>query len=249
MQDSLDIYDNLIDILQNKDSIDFIELEEILGEDIEINLEIAKSLGIPLKIQDNNISIKTNDNIFEDIFCIVDIETTGFSPQTNNIIEIGAIKYKNGKILDSFESYVFAKEIPDKITEITGIDVSMVKNAPKIEKVLMEFKIFLQDSIFLAHNAMFDFNFINEQLKIAKIPMMKNQMICTLALARKTLQAQKYGLGFLNEFLGIKYPIRHRAYADCYIALKVFEESILHLPNTIKSTNDLIKFTKNTKTK
>ena len=79
--------------------------------------------------------------------------------------------------------------------------------------------------------------------------MMKNQMICTLALARKTLQAQKYGLGFLNEFLGIKYPIRHRAYADCYIALKVFEESILHLPNTIKSTNDLIKFTKNTKTK
>ena len=115
MQDSLDIYDNLIDILQNKDSIDFIELEEILGEDIEINLEIAKSLGIPLKIQDNNISIKTNDNIFENIFCIVDIETTGFSPQTNNIIEIGAIKYKNGKILDSFESYVFAKEIPDKI--------------------------------------------------------------------------------------------------------------------------------------
>ncbi len=244
IQNSLDIYDNLINILNSKDSIDLTELEYILGEDYEINIEIAKSLGIPLKIKDGNISIKTNENIFENTFCIVDIETTGFSPQINNIIEIGAIKYKNGKIVDSFESYVFTEDIPDKITEITGIDTSMVRNAPKIDKALIEFKIFLQDSIFLAHNAIFDFNFINKRLEMAKIPIMKNPMICTLALAKKTLQAQKHGLGYLNEFLQINYPVRHRAYADCYIALKVFEESILRLPNNIKSVNDLIRFIK-----
>lgn len=249
MQDSLEIYDNLVDILQNKDSINFDELKEILGDDYEINLEIAKSLGIPLKIEDNNISIKTSDSIFNNTFCIVDIETTGFSPQTNNIIEIGAIKYRNGKILDKFESYVFAKEIPEKITEITGIDSSMVANAPMIDKVLREFKIFLEDSIFLAHNAIFDFNFINAQLAQTKIPIMKNQVICTLALARKTIKAQKYGLEFLNGFLNINYPIRHRAYADCYIALRVFEEGLLNLPYDIKSVYDLIKFIKSSKVK
>ena len=249
MQDSLEIYDNLIDALENKDSINFDEVKSILGQDYEINIEIAKSLGIPLKIENNNISIKTRDSIFDNTFCIVDIETTGFSPQTNNIIEIGAIKYQNGKILDKFESYVFAKEIPEKITEITGIHSSMVANAPMIDKVLREFKIFLEDSIFLAHNAMFDFNFINKQLAQTKIPIMKNQVICTLALARKTIVAQKYGLGFLNEFLNINYPIRHRAYADCYIALRVFEEGLLNLSYDIKSVYDLIKFIKSDKIK
>lgn len=244
MQDSLEIYDNLIDVFKNKDFIDFNELKQILGEDYEINLEIAKSLGIPLKIQDNKIYIKTSENIFNNVFCVVDIETTGFSPQVNDIIEIGAIKYQNGKILDSFESYVFAKEIPEKITEITGIDLQMLKNAPIIDQVLRKFKIFLQDSIFLAHNAAFDFDFINQKLQNIKIPIMKNPVICTLALARKTLKAEKYGLSFLNDFLEINYPIRHRAYADCYIALRVFEESILQLPNDIKSANDLINFTK-----
>ncbi|RAX53912.1 hypothetical protein CCY99_05770 [Helicobacter sp. 16-1353] len=249
MQNNLDNYENLIEILKEKDSIALDEFMEILDNEynIDINIEIAKSLGIPLFINGDEISLKTRDSIFNSLFCIVDIETTGFSPQENDIIEIGAIKYKNGNIIDRFESYAFTKEIPDKITEITGIDGSMIANAPKINKVLERFKIFLEDSVFMAHNITFDFNFINEKLSQNKIPIMKNRTICTLQLARKTIQAPKYGLGYLNEFLNIDYPVRHRAFADCIIALKVFEYSLLNLSNEILSVEDLITFTKNKK--
>ena len=249
MKYSLEIYDNLIDALNNKDSIDINEIKYIFGEDYEIHIEIAKSLGIPLIIKNNKMFLKTRASIFDNTFCIVDIESTGFSQEKNHIIEIGAIKYKNGKILDRFESYVFAEEVPEIITEITGIDSYMIENAPNIDEVLRKFKIFLEDSIFLAHNADFDFNFINAKLAKTNIPIMKNQVICTLALARKTIVAKKYGLDFLNNFLGINYPTRHRAYADCYIALRVFEEGIYNLPKNIKSAYDLIKFTKSDKIK
>lgn len=237
-------YDNLLNILFSRQSINIKEFEEIVQEKFDIGFEIAISLGIPLILQDDRICLALKENIFENTFCIIDIETSGFSPLKNDIIEIGAIKYKNGIILDRFESYAFAKDIPDKITEITGISDSMLVNAPNIKSVLEEFKIFLQHNIFMAHNVNFDFNFINAKLEQCELPPMKNIKLCTLNLARKTIVANKYGLGFLNEFLGINYPIRHRAYADCLIALKVFEHSLLNLPLGINNIKDLLIFTK-----
>lgn len=237
-------YDNLLSLLFNNQSISIEEFEKIVQEKFDIGYEIAISLGIPIILQDHRIYLGLKENIFENTFCIIDIETSGFSPLKNDIIEIGAIKYKNGIVLDRFESYVFAKEIPDKITEITGISDDMLINAPNIKPVLEEFKLFLQDSIFMAHNVNFDFNFINAKLMQCELPPMKNIKLCTLNLARKTIVADKYGLGFLNEFLDINYPIRHRAYADCLIALKVFENSLLNLPMGINSIKDLLLFTK-----
>lgn len=244
-------YDNLIEILRQNDSISINEFIDIVDNEysFDTNMEIIKSLGISLFINGDRISLKTKANIFDTLFCVVDIETTGFSPQNNDIIEIAAIKYKNGNIIDRFESYAFTHTIPDKITEITGIDLSMVANAPSINNVLRKFKIFLEDAVFMAHNLVFDFNFINEKLSQHKIPIMKNRNICTLQLAKKTIQSQKYGLDFLNEFLGINYPVRHRAYADCIIALKVFEYSILQLSCDIDSVEDLINFTKISRSK
>lgn len=239
-----DNLDNLIKILKKNKSININEFLEVLDNEynFDIDFEICKAFGVPILLEDSNIYLKTNKDIFNQTFCIVDIETTGFSPIKNNIIEIGAIKYKNGDIVDKFESYVFSDNIPLKIIEITGINNDIVVNSPTINKVLHNFKIFLKDSIFMAHNAMFDFNFINNKLVQNKIPVMKNRVICTLALARKTLKAEKYGLEFLNKFLGINYPIRHRAYADCFIALKVFENSILNIPRELKIAEDLIDF-------
>lgn len=244
--DNLYNYDNLIEVLKREDSIGIDEFMGILDNeyDFDVNIEISKVLGIPLFIKDGRISLKTKYDIFSSLFCIVDIETTGFSPKDSDIIEIGAIKYQNGNIVDKFESYVFSDDIPDKITEITGISHNMLTDAPKINKVLEKLKVFLEDSVFIAHNVGFDFNFINEKLSQHKIPIMKNRAICTLQLARKTLRAQKYGLSFLNEFLEINYPTRHRAYADCIIALRVFEHSLLSLSSDIASVEDLIDFTK-----
>lgn len=242
-QDILQKYDDLCAIFMECDSLTNAEFAEIMG-DYEIEFEIAKSLGIPLVTSNGAINTKISTDIFEADFCMVDIETTGFSTSNDEIIEIGAIKYRNGEILERFNSYIFASQVPPKITEITGITSDMVEDAPPLRTVLRDFKVFLNDSIFMAHNLKFDFNFINEKLGICDIPPMKNARICTLELARKTICAEKYGLGFLNEFLGINNAIRHRALADCEIALKVFETSLLNLPAEIRSVRDLIKFCK-----
>lgn len=251
MQDTIFLqnYDNLIEVLVKEHSIDISTFLEILDNynDFETNFELCKAFGIPLLIEDSNIRLKSKNSIFDCEFCIVDIETTGFSPKDNEIIEIGAIKYHNGNIVDKFESYIFCSEIPPKITEITGIESKDTINAPKLNIVLERFKIFLNDCIFIAHNAIFDFNFINGKLEQVKLPVMKNRVLCSLQLARKTILAQKYGLEYLNEFLGINYPLRHRAYADCIIALKVFEMSILNLPFGVCNAEDLISFSKGKK--
>ena len=239
--DELQKYDDLAALFMECDSLGIAEFADLMG-DFEVEFEIAKSLGIPLYTQDNAIFCDISKDIFESTFCIVDIETTGFSPTQDNIIEIGAIKYRNGEILERFESYIFAPFIPPKITEITNITSEMIADAPSLSVVLRDFKVFLEEAIFMAHNIKFDFNFINEKLFRCGIPLMKNARVCTLELARKTICAEKYGLGFLNEFLEINSAVRHRALADCEIAIKVFETSLLNLPPQVRSVRDLIAF-------
>lgn len=236
-------YDDLTAIFMERDSLGIAEFTNLMG-DFEVEFEIAKSLGIPLYTQEGAIFCDISKDIFDSTFCIVDIETTGFSPAQDNIIEIGAIKYRNGEILERFESYIFAPFVPPKITEITGITSEMIANAPSLSAVLRDFKVFLEECVFMAHNIRFDFNFINEKLALCGIPLMKNARICTLELARKTICAEKYGLGFLNEFLEINSAVRHRALADCEIAIKVFETSLLNLPPQVRSVRDLINFSK-----
>ncbi len=243
LRDELQKYDDLFALFMERDCLSIAEFEDLVG-DFAVEFEIAKSLGIPLYTQDNAIFCDISKDIFDSTFCIVDIETTGFSPQSDEIIEIGAIKYRNGEILERFESYIFAPIVPPKITEITGITSDSLIGAPSLNAVLRDFKVFLESSIFMAHNIKFDFNFINEKLALCGIPLMKNARICTLELARKTIVAEKYGLGFLNGFLGINSPVRHRALADCEIAIKVFETSLLSLPSEVRTVRDLINFKK-----
>ena len=88
--------------------------------------------------------------ISEEIFCIVDIETNGgHVNKGHQIIELGAVKYKNGEIIDKYESLVYAKDIPKYIQEVTNITPSMLENAPVISTVLEEFKLFLEDDVFV----------------------------------------------------------------------------------------------------
>lgn len=243
LPNALQKYDDLTALFMERDCLEIAEFADLMG-DFEVEFEIAKSLGIPLYTQNNAIFCDINKDIFDSTFCIVDIETTGFSPLSDEIIEIGAIKYRNGKILERFESYIFAPIVPPKITEITNITSEMIANAPSLSAVLRDFKVFLEEAIFMAHNIRFDFNFINEKLFLCNIPPMKNARICTLELARKTICAEKYGLGYLNEFLDINSAVRHRALADCEIAIKVFETSLLNLPPQVRSVRDLIRFSK-----
>ena len=113
----------------------------------------------------DNLEDAKNESLDKDVV-VFDIETTGFSPVINEIIEIGAIKIHEGKIIDRFSSFVNPSEpIPKKITELTGISNELVKDAETINVILPRFLEFIEGSILVAHNSSFDISFIKEAAK------------------------------------------------------------------------------------
>lgn len=203
-----------------------------------------KVLGFPLiELSNKKLALETTLTPFEkQRFCIVDIETNGSKPSNAQIIEIGAIIYENGEIVDKFESYVKADEIPDNIVRLTGITIEDVKDSPSLKSVLEKFRLFLGDAVFMAHNVNFDYKFISYSMEEAGFGPLLNRKICTIDLAKKTIEAERYGLGFLIKQFDIKAE-HHRAYSDAYAAMIVFQKSLENLPEHIITTEDLIKFT------
>ena len=102
----------------------------------------------------------------------------------------------------------------------------------------------MAQSVFVAHNVGFDYGFVSAAMEQAGLYKLLNPKLCTIDLARRTILAKRYSLQYLNEFLGINTPTSHRAYADALTALKVFEISLLSLPKSVRTTQDLIDFSK-----
>ena len=240
-------FDNLVKKLEKKD-LDIDEFNECLQRlnknyDVDIDFDMLNFLGLPIEKNENSVYLKTRKNHFKDeVFCIVDIETNGNSPIKNQIIEIGAVKMKNGEVIDRFESYIYANFVPPAIEKLTHITTDDLKNAPSLKKVLQDFKLFLGDSVFVAHNVKFDYNFIADSMKVVGLEKMLNRKFCTVDLSRKTIEAPRHGLGFLREFLHIEIGEHHRAYADAISAGKVLMECLKNLPEDIKTTEELIAF-------
>ena len=222
------------------------ELKDYIFDTPDEFIANLRLLGIPLvELNDKQIALETNFTPIEkQKFCIVDIETNGSKPSNAQIIEIGALLVQGGKILDKFESFVKADEIPENIVNLTNITLEDVKDAPSLKDVLAKFRLFLKDAVFVAHNVNFDYNFISDSLEASGFGPLLNRKICTIDLAKKTLKANRYGLSSLIEELEIKVEDRHRAYADAYAAKVVFDKSIKNLPEHIISTEDLVKFAK-----
>ncbi|HFU74809.1 MAG TPA: 3'-5' exonuclease [Arcobacter sp.] len=214
-------------------------------DSVELETELLISNGFPIEFIDNRVYLKTNESKIEDqVFCIVDIETNGGNPKKGQIIEIAAIKLKNGKIIDEYESLVYAKTIPDKVQEITGITPRMLDSAPELETVLEEFKIFLEDDVFVAHSVNFDYGFINDSLKLKNMGELCNRKLCTIDLAKRTIASHKYGLSTLKKLLNIESLMHHRAYYDVLSTVSVFNESLRNLDSSIDTTEKLIEFSK-----
>ena len=210
-----------------------------------IDSATLKFYGLPLDEDENEVYLSTAKTPYKDeVFCIVDIETNGNSPIKNQIIEIGAIKYQNGKILDRFESYVYADFIPDSIVRLTNIHVEDLEDAPSLKSVLKAFKTFLGSSVFVAHNVNFDFGFISKSLQTVGDDELLNRKLCTVDLSRKTIEAPKHGLGFLKEFLDIDEGAHHRAFSDALSAARVLDACMQNLPKEVETTEDLIQFSK-----
>ena len=156
-------------------------------------------------------------------FVVFDIETTGFSPVNNKIIEIGAVKIRQGEITDRFSVFVNpGVPIPFEIEKLTSINDSMVMDAPPIEVILPQFLNFCQDAVLVAHNANFDMSFIMENAKRQGISR-KFTFVDTLGIARVLLTHQaKHTLDAVAKTLSISLENHHRAVDDAECTAHIF---------------------------
>ncbi len=160
-------------------------------------------------------------------YCVLDLETTGFSFRTEKITEIGIMKIKNGEVLDEFSCFVNPeKPIPQRVVEVTNITDDMVKNAETIDKVFPKMLEFIGDSVLVAHNADFDIGFLKYNAKELGYTL-DNTYLDTLRLAKELFpDYKKYKLGIIAENLGIKVEVAHRALDDVDTTVKVFNVMI-----------------------
>lgn len=219
------------------------QYENALGLELDYDTLLMLGLDITLK-QNQEVFLNSRNKLIQDeTFCVVDIESTG-SISSGQIIEIGAVKVKNGVILDEFESFIYASEVPENITELTGINALMLKDAPKSAKVLADFRLFLGNAIFVAHNVSFDYGFIaKESLEHLNAPLI-NRKLCTIMLARRCIECDKYGLDSLKNELGIT-SVHHRALSDAKACALILNHCINTLKGSlIKTSNDLILYSR-----
>lgn len=180
-----------------------------------------------------------------DGFTIIDIETTGLSKHRHKITEIAAAKVENGKITQEFQTLVNPEmEIPRFITKLTGIDNEMVKDSPTIDKVLPEFIEFLGNDIFVAHNATFDFGFLNHNSEIYHNHTIENKRLCTCKLARRLLpDLPRKRLKDLCEHFDIENENAHRAMGDVKATALAFNNMLTMLEEkNISKIDKIIHF-------
>lgn len=214
-------------------------------QNIELEKELILSNGLPLYFTDDFVYLKTRKrDISEQTFCIVDIETNGPDVSKGQIIEIGAIKMKNNQIIEEYQSLVNVSQISPFIQDMTGITPDMTHNSPNLKTVLEEFKIFLEDDVFVAHNISFDYKFISDSFKKYDLGELYNRKLCTIKLSEKIIHTERYGLKYLAQELDINIENHHRALSDAYVTSKLLTHCLNNLPNNIKSVEELINFTK-----
>lgn len=206
--------------------------------------------GLEAYMVDDGASIvhNVNDKEINDLtYVVFDFETTGLNKQSDEIIEIGAVKVYNGEIVDNFASFISPKKnIPAKITELTGIDNEMVKDAPKIDEIINDFINFIGDSVLVAHNASFDYGFLKSALKLNKSPYIKNSVLDTLDLSRALYpELKNHKLNTLCKHLAIGLENHHRAVDDAkataLLLLDMFAELSKQEIFILKDINKLSK--------
>ena len=158
------------------------------------------------------------------MYAILDIETTGGKFNEEGITEIAIYKYDGHEVIDQFISLVNPeREIQEFVAKLTGINNSMLKNAPKFYEVAKRIIEITQDCILIAHNASFDYRILKTEFKRLGYDYQKNT-ICTVTLSKKLIKdAPSYSLGKLCRHLGIPVTDRHRANGDAYATVKLFK--------------------------
>lgn len=159
-------------------------------------------------------------------FVIVDLETTGLTPETHEIIEIGAIKVVDMKVVGTFETLIKpTTQIPYFITNVTGITNKMVTNAPSVQEILPILDEFVGTSVVVGHNVNFDINFIYEAMMREYATPLTNDFVDTLKIARQQLKAvENHKLETLAKHFNVDTSNNHRALKDCEMTFAIYKE-------------------------
>ena len=201
----------------------FPEAHKLLGYD-NPDMKIIYGVEAYLAPDKNSVVENAKGQDIDTTYCVLDLETTGFSATTEKITEVGIMKYKNGEVIDEFSCFVNPeKHIPARVTEVTNITDEMVKDSETIDKVFPKILEFLGDSVIVAHNAGFDVGFLKQNAKNLGYEF-NYTYLDTLSLAKDLFpEYKKYKLGKIAENLGIKVEVAHRALDDVDTTVKVFK--------------------------
>jgi DNA polymerase-3 subunit alpha (Gram-positive type) len=180
--------------------------------------------GVAIAYQPQDIVLAEHD------FVVFDVETTGLSSKYDQIIELAGVKVRNGEIIDRFERFSNPNEpLTETIKEITGITDNMLVDAPPIKEVITDFKEWVGDAIFVAHNASFDMGFIEAAYQKEGFGSYTNGVIDTLELSRTVnTDFKKHGLNILAKKYNVELTQHHRAIYDAeataYIFMKMLHQ-------------------------
>lgn len=188
----------------------------------ENNVQV--SFDILGNIQKQEKSSGVNLNKFVDDYVLVDIETTGFSPTKDEIIEIGAIKVEKNKIINEYNELIKINEtLSPFTTKLTGITDEMLQTGKEISEVLKDFIHFTGDSIIIGHNVTFDLGFLSYNCKKYLNFNLNNDYVDTMCIARKLVpNSINYKLGTLANFFNVSYEGAHRGLKDVEITYEVY---------------------------
>ena len=224
--------------------------EKYPGFSVYDAVELLHFQGLPIIIKDNTVILKTSLISYKEAdYCVVDIEVNNSKPNLGQVIEIGAVKIKNLKIIDTFDFLIYADDVPKYVERVTGINQQMLQNEASQKDILKKFRLFLGDSVFVAHAADFDYNFLAHQFEKENLGELLNRFLCTLTLSQKTIQAERYGLKYLMEELKLPEETHHRALGDAKTTARIFLMCLKNLPENIKTAEDLIEFAAPSKNK
>lgn len=180
--------------------------------------------GVEINTIDPHLKIVMNEKdvpIEDSVFVSFDLETTGLSVVHDGITEFGAVKIRNGEVIDRMQTFVNPeREISTKIMNLTHITNDMVKDAPTSVELVDQIAKFFGDHVIVAHNATFDVGFLNVAYQRAGRPPIQNPIIDTLPLARAILKPMKsYRLGSVARVYRVAYDdeVAHRADYDAEV--------------------------------
>ena len=191
--------------------------------------------GVEVNLVDDGVPITYNDAnrlLAEDTFVVFDVETTGLSAVYDTIIELAAVKIKDGEIIDRFESFANPHHRLSATTiNLTGITDDMVQNAPEVGEVIQRFHDWVGNDVLVAHNASFDMGFLNVGYKNIGLEKAKNPVIDTLELGRFLYPEMKnHRLNTLTKKFDIELTQHHRAIYDAeatgYLLLKMLKDAL-----------------------